>query len=599
MVQPNTRPLPTPEAALGPTPVPTTQFPRLRQFGRSVLRQTVLLPIEEGRLRDRGWPDGLRALVTLGYAAFAAAALLVVVSGAVRTHAGLVLAGTALGLPQPAVWALVTLFSFCLSLLLVAALRSPWWLRLLALLVVLCVVAGWAVRTPGTAGSPLWPVLLVLLGLIVLVGVRSRRAFAWWEPAVVWALVGSGLVLGVVENRYSLAFGVDQVPLVLRYTASVLGYLVLPTAVVAGASVAEVCVRLTVSATRAAQRLSRPWLPYAVLAVVVVVRGRQLVRRQIRAERDTEGWSVLLPALVLAAAFALLAVVVRRLGRPVELDAEALGEQLGRIGLPVAAALIVVNLPVQLVGGVLPVLVTLAPDGPLATSAFDPAALVGRLVDPIRALVGVTVLVLAGRAARRGRAAYALVLGCVGVMLLALARTLFLGAGTRASIDADAINLVASVVVLVAGTITLLRRRLTQERALALALAGALTLGALFSSRDFISDPVGALLGFSGAALVLFGLTWDLLTGSAWGNGDSRRFPRPTRVLLVLAGSTTTMTVLAFAALIRDGSTTIYLDPYAEFGDVILGTALLAAALIALLAPAVPAAVSPPGGRTG
>ena len=105
---------------------------------------------------------------------------------------------------------------------------------------------------------------------------------------------------------------------------------------------------------------------------------------------------------------------------------------------------------------------------------------------------------------------------------------------------------------------------------------------ALFSYRDFISDPVGVLLGFSGAALVLFGLTWDLFTGSDWGNGDSRRFPRPTRVLLVLTNSVLTMTVLAYAALIRDGSTTIYLDPYAEFGDLVFGTALLAAAVIAV-----------------
>ena len=88
------------------------------------------------------------------------------------------------------------------------------------------------------------------------------------------------------------------------------------------------------------------------------------------------------------------------------------------------------------------------------------------------------------------------------------------------------------VVVLVAVLILLVRRTLTPQRALAC--SGMLILSALFSYRDFISDPVGAVLGFSGAALVLFGLTWDLLTGSGWANQESRRFPRPTRVLLVL-----------------------------------------------------------------
>ena len=187
---------------------------------------------------------------------------------------------------------------------------------------------------------------------------------------------------------------------------------------------------------------------------------------------------------------------------------------------------------------------------------------------------------LAVRAARRGRPGRGLMLGCIGVMLIALARNLF--AQRRHAplpIDADVLNLVGTAVVLVAIVgHRWLRRRLTRQRALAF--AGILILSALFSSRDFISDPLGFLLGFSGAALVLFGLTWDLLTGSGWGNGDSRRFPRPTRVLLVLTNSVLTMTVLAYAALVRDGSTTIYLDPYAEFGDLIFGTALLAAAVI-------------------
>ena len=55
-------------------------------------------------------------------------------------------------------------------------------------------------------------------------------------------------------------------------------------------------------------------------------------------------------------------------------------------------------------------------------------------------------------------------------------------------------------------------------------------------------------------------------------------------MLLVLTGSVTTMSVLAFAALVRDGSTTIYLDPYAAFGDYVFGTALVAAGVVAVLA---------------
>lgn len=562
---------------------------RVRAFVRGVAVQTVVTSVREGRIRDTGWPYGLRAVVLLGYVAFGLAAVLVVASTAIRRHA--VLAPTATlpsGLPEPAVWMLATLFSFGLSLLLVAGLRSPWWLRLLALLVVLAALAGWALRTPGTAGSVVWPllVLALLAGLVVLVVLRARRPFSWWELGVAWALVGTGLVVGLVENRYSVGLGADQVPITLQYLAQSLGFVVIPTAMLAGAAAAEVCVRLTVAATRQAQRLARRWVPFAVLGVVVAVRGVQVGLQLAGLDPVTQGGDVLVASLVLVGLLAgvgvaLLAVARRRGARP---DVEGLGDELTGVALPVGAALVLVILPVQLLAGVIPVLGLLASGDGFLGGGVDPAALVARLVDPVRALVGLVVIALGFRAARQGRATRALLLGTVGVLLLMLARTLVQGPEARAGVDPDVLNLVATAVVVVGGLVSLVRRRL--DRARALALAGALTLCALFSSRDFVSDPVGAVLGFSGAALVLFGLTWDLLTGSSWANGESRRFARPTRVLLVLANSVVTMSVLAFAALVRDGSTTIYLDPYAALGDLIFGTALLAAAVVGVLAPA-------------
>jgi hypothetical protein len=128
-----------------------------------------------------------------------------------------------------------------------------------------------------------------------------------------------------------------------------------------------------------------------------------------------------------------------------------------------------------------------------------------------RVLVGVVLLVLAVRGALRGQASRALILGCIGVMLIALARQLLFGDRTPAPINADALNLVASGVVIVAIAILLARRTLTPQRALAF--AGMLILSALFAYRDLISDPLGAVLGFSGVALVPFGLTWDLYHG--------------------------------------------------------------------------------------
>ena len=126
-----------------------------------------------------------------------------------------------------------------------------------------------------------------------------------------------------------------------------------------------------------------------------------------------------------------------------------------------------------------------------------------------------------------------------------------------------------------------MRRSLTRARAVAL--GGLLILSALFSYRDFVSDPVGALLGYSGVALVLFGLTWDFLTGSDWANGESRRFPRPVRVLLAVTYTLLTVTILAYSSLVRAANEYADLDDFAELGDLVLGTALLAAAFTAVL----------------
>lgn len=573
----------------GPLPARSvTWSARLVPFLRGVVTQAVVGPVREGRIREERWPYGLRAVVLLAYLAFAFAGVLVVASGEIRRVSVLDRgASGGVGLPDPAVWMVATLFSFGLSLLLTAALRAPWWLRLLALLAVLATLAAWSLRPPGMNGSAWWSVLVLLLlvVLVVLVVARARRPFAWWELAAVWALSGACLVVGLVENRYSVSFGTDQVPLLLQYLASVLGYLVLPTAMVAGASVAEVSLRLTVAVTGQAQRFARRWVPYAVLGVVLVARGVQVGRDLASRDPVTQGWDVVVPSLLLVGLLAAVGIgllaVARRRSAPVAVD--GLGDELTAVGLPIGAALVLVNLPLQLGVAVVPLLAALAASGTVVGANVDPAAIVARLVDPIRAVVGLGVLLLALRAARRGRATRALVLGMVGVMLLSLARTLVQGPQARAGMDPDVLNLVATVVVVVGLAVQLARRRLTRPRALGL--AGALTLCALFSSRDFVSDPVGAVLGFSGAALVLFGLVWDLFTGSGWANGESRRFARPTRVLLVLANSVTTMSVLAFAALVRDGSTTIYLDPFAELGDLVFGTALLAAGVVAVLAP--------------
>jgi len=60
---------------------------RLVRFLRGVVAQTVVGPVREGRIREVGWPYGLRAVVLLAYLAFLFAGVLVVASGAIRRGA--------------------------------------------------------------------------------------------------------------------------------------------------------------------------------------------------------------------------------------------------------------------------------------------------------------------------------------------------------------------------------------------------------------------------------------------------------------------------------------------------------------------------------
>ena len=559
---------------------------RLRRFVIGVLRQTLVDPIARGRLRNVDWPYGLLAVVVAGYAMFGLAGLMVILSGPIRRQSTLVFGGFAsVGLPEEAVWPLVVLLSFGAASLMTAALHGPWWLKILGLVFGLMISGSWTLRSAGLSGGLVWPLTgaLMMLALIAVLVVRWRRSFAWWELAVFWGLVGGAMAVGVGAAREAKRFGFEISSQLLQQTAATLGFLALPAAIVAGAAVAEVTVRATVAATRTANRLAPRRWPFAILAVVLLLRATQAVREWLNRDPVSQGLVAYLPAAVIVLGFAGVGAVVLRLAarRGVRPVVSELSEELGSVGFVVAAAVILLQLPLQVLLAVVQAVGSLNPELLAGRFWADPGELVGDLVDPVRILIGVALVALAVGYARRGRPSRALVVGCIGVMLIVLARALVLGDTTAAPIDVDVLNLVTTAVVLAALVVTLVRRRLTRQRAVVF--AGILVLSALFSGRDFVSDPLGFVLGFSGAALVLFGLTWDLLTESNWGNGDSRRFPRATRVLLVLTNSVLTMTVLAYAALVRDGSTTIYLDPYAEIGNLVFGTALLGAAVIGAL----------------
>ena len=132
------------------------------------------------------------------------------------------------------------------------------------------------------------------------------------------------------------------------------------------------------------------------------------------------------------------------------------------------------------------------------------------------------------------------------------------------------------------GAFWLARGRLTVPRGLAIGVA--LLLSAAVLGRDLVADPIGWLLGASGGALLVFGLVWNLLTGAEEANGDSTGFPRPGRVLLIVGYLTVTMLIAATDAVAV--SFAVDLDRFVRMGVEVIGTALLATGLWAVLSAA-------------
>ena len=557
----------------------------------AVWRAAIVQKVRSGRLRSAGWPYGLGAVVAVTAVLYVAAGVLALLSAPLRRADGLAVPGSlSVSVPVHLVWLLTFLMVFALALFHTAAIHATWWLTGLGLLVTSLLLGVWGVMTAVGGGMPLGAVATTVLVavLVTLSLVRRRRRFAWWEFPMVLAVIGTSMALSLVMlSRQAAESHLRLTVVFLDQTVSTLQTLVAPAAIAAGAAVAEITVALTLAATRQLQRASRSthrrW-PQLLLAAVVVVRLVQIGRQLWTRDQVAGGWLVLVGAALLVAGLAgvsLLLIALGR-GRAGKVQTEELPQELTRMGIPIGVAMIVLLLPLTLFLLAFQVLWSLDPTGLSAQLAFDPSLLTDQLSELAQLSAGVIMVGLAVReTARRGRLDRGLLLGCAGVVLIMLEARVLTGYRWALRIDADAVSLVATVLAVAVIGWHLVRHRLTAQRATAL--TSVLILCALVSSRDFVSDPVGALVGYSGVALVLFGLTWDFLTGSDWANRDGSRFPRPVRVLLLLAYTLLTAAVVAYSALSRSRDRHATLDDYAQLGDLVLGTALLAAAFVTIL----------------
>ncbi len=570
----------------------------LRLLAAGIWRDVITTRVRHGRLRDRGWPYGLRELVIVVLAAYLIVVVLVVIGPLLRQGGRLLTTPTLTsGFPEPWLWVLIFLITILVALVQVACLHGAWWLKALGLLATTSAVLSWGVT--GTFTGSLNPGLIIAIAgtiaLIIFSILRWPRAFRWWEFLVVLGLFGTVVLDTLLVGGYARSFGFEFAPMMVQQTLTTIGFLAIPAAMVAGVAVAEIAINLTLAATRQVQRLTesppadaRPasaWrrrLPYLILVVLILLRLVQSIMELVGLDPVRQGW----PAFVVAG-LALLLIgglgrLVLRLGRRHRSEPKIAGlpDDLSAVGMPVAAALTGLTLPVIVAGTVITAVVALDPLG-MAGQGSPDLLVIADQAEVIRLAVAVLCIGIGLLVTRRGRPGRGLLLCCIGVVLLTQVTQLLTGYRLAVGFDLTVVNLLATAIALGLAGWALIRRRLTPVRALAL--SGLLVLSALVSIREVITDPVQVIFGYSGAVVILFGLTWTFLTGSGWGNGDSRRFPRPTRVLLVLANLLLTAILLAYLVLAGNLGVIIDLEDFADLGDLVFGSALLAAAFVAVI----------------
>lgn len=558
-------------------------------MAREFFDHVVAEPYREGRLRGKAWPVGFRPIVVIAITGYGLAVAGILFSSALRESFALsvTVGSVSLSFPRPVLWIVLFLVVLAIALLQTAALHVSWWLAsaITALTVLVMVFAG--ALDNGSLFSPGRITTLVGgLALVALTIVRRRRAFRWWEFPIVLTVVGLTFAIATGQAAaQSAPSGIDFGPSVLSLVMSSVGQLAVPAALAAGAAVAELSCSTALWAVGVVQRRLPAIALFIGLGVIVAWRIWALTVAFV--EREGGNPLQLLTSFALVAAIAgawLLQSRVRGGGPPQ--SAAQLGEKLGSVATPIAAGLAVTLAPI--VVALLLLQILFAYGVPLESVVWLQGAIgvlsTSTAVAIVRLAVGVSLLVISILWARRGDHTGPELIGGIGVVTVTVALAGLVGAGSWLW-TSEGLTTVATLACFALLAWYAARRQLTMPRITGLAVA--LLLAAFFDQRDFVSDPLGALLGFTGVAFVLFGFVWSFLTSGGYANDGSTKYPQPARVLLFLANSVFGVTVLAFTALARNPNASINLGAFADVGDQLFGTGLLAGALLAVLSSVV------------
>ena len=580
----------------------------IRRIGAGIgrfWRGLIVEPITHGRLRDTGWPRGLAPVVVVGVVAFWLAVLLIVSAPLIRELVPLTVsvASTVLSLPRMMLTTIFWLVLLSMALMQTAALhtrgRATIALTTMASLALLFIGSldfgvdgsGGFALTAGKVTS-----VLAVLAIIVLVVMRRRARFAWWEFPFVLGIMGLSVVVALARSAAESApFGIDFAPTAASLVMTSIGLLAVPAALAAGVAVAEFAVT---AATSAVDALERPrardrrvgvshTAPVVLVVAVTLVAGWRIGELIVG---SVAGVGAVIDPVDLPLSIGIVAAIagswwiIRRLRGAAATTIDDVMLRLDDVGFPVAAALTITLAPVVVLLLSAQVLVSwgVAPDAVGGVFAVADLLRSSDTQSIVRLLAGVGLLAAAVIAARRGSRGVPELLASIAV--IAIVSVLPFVSPVTMSWSYESIAATIAVVTLLLATGLAVRRQLDSRR-LALVIV-ALLLSAAAAWRDVLADPLSVLIGAGGIALVLFGFIWGFVTDADITHRDSPAYPAAARVLLFLANAVFGVTVLAFGALARDLGAAIDLDAFAQFGDELLGTALILASVMAVWASA-------------
>ena len=460
-----------------------------------------------------------------------------------------------------------------LGLLHCALIRVAWYIKVPA---VIAVLSGLASLGLFSSGRPLviGSAVATYLAVLVIMAVRRRKAYAWWEFPLVSTLVSFAWLIVLLAPASGTLVTTDLRFAGIEQALEAFGQFAMPALVAAGVAPALV----TVTAAEAVASRPVPRTLIMVGVVVVVAWRLYTMIRTFLSDPVEQGWPSVTASIVTIVLTALALALVWRLSPEREVTSPGDLPELWIVwSFPVAVALmgvVILIVPVVTVFYYWQAL-DLPGGSSLGTAAISLSTLGGqwwRLVPGMGFAIGAVIL------ARRGRVGEASLLASVFVVVTSGAIGTLLPAEILRARTADSMAAVTSLVAMVTLAVTAAFRELTRRK-----LVGLLTVllvGGLFTYRDALDDPVSAVLGFAGLGTAIFGLVWQGLTSAAFTRGDSRRFPQATRVFAYLANNAFAFCIVAFSAASRRSVGSLSLTDMDSIGDSVLGTPLLLAATV-------------------